>query len=157
MKAWPVCSPVSSVQREGDQIEVTAVAYDGASGLPRRVLTRRQPSRHLTATGAAVALGRIQHALLVLHAGAFARVLVSVPFVLGLALAWYGAEVTWRIVGTVVTIALLALGGIGILLSYLSLLIVVGAWVYRVHGTIQDTRLGLAVLAKPILITLFRT
>jgi hypothetical protein len=43
-----------------------------------------------------------------------------------------------------------ALGGLGILLAYFSLLVVVGVWTYRVHGTIQDTRLGLAVLAMTV-------
>ena len=43
-----------------------------------------------------------------------------------------------------------ALGGIGVLLAYLALLVVVGVWIYRVHGTIQDTRLGLAVLAMTV-------
>lgn len=43
-----------------------------------------------------------------------------------------------------------ALGGIGVLLAYMALLVVVGVWIYRVHGTIQDTRLGLAVLAMTV-------
>jgi hypothetical protein len=43
-----------------------------------------------------------------------------------------------------------ALGGIGVLLAYLALLVVVGVWIYQVHGTIQDTRLGLAVLAMTV-------
>lgn len=43
-----------------------------------------------------------------------------------------------------------ALGGIGVLLAYLSLLVVVAAWIYRVHRTVQDTRLGLAVLAMTV-------
>jgi len=43
-----------------------------------------------------------------------------------------------------------ALGGIGILLAYLALLIVVGVWIIRVHGTIQETRLGLTVLAMTV-------
>jgi hypothetical protein len=43
-----------------------------------------------------------------------------------------------------------ALGGIGILLAYLALLVVVGVWIYRVHETIQETRLGLAVLAMTV-------
>jgi len=43
-----------------------------------------------------------------------------------------------------------ALGGIGILLIYLALLVVVGVWIYRVSGGIQDTRLGLAVLAMTV-------
>ena len=43
-----------------------------------------------------------------------------------------------------------ALGGIGILLAYLALLVVVGVWIYRVHETVQDTQLGLAVLAMTV-------
>lgn len=43
-----------------------------------------------------------------------------------------------------------ALGGIGVLLAYLSLLVVVAIWIYRTHGTVQDTRLGLAVLAMTV-------
>jgi hypothetical protein len=43
-----------------------------------------------------------------------------------------------------------ALGGIGILLVYLALLVVVGSWVFQVHGTVQDTREGLAVLAMTV-------
>ncbi len=43
-----------------------------------------------------------------------------------------------------------ALGGIGVLLTYLALLVVVAVWIYRVHRTIQDTRLGLAVLAMTV-------
>jgi hypothetical protein len=43
-----------------------------------------------------------------------------------------------------------ALGGIGILMAYLALLVVVGVWIYRVHATIQDTRMGLAVLAMTV-------
>jgi hypothetical protein len=43
-----------------------------------------------------------------------------------------------------------ALGGIGVLLAYLALLVVVAVWIYRVHHTIQDTRLGLAVLAMTV-------
>jgi hypothetical protein len=43
-----------------------------------------------------------------------------------------------------------ALGGIGVILAYLALLVVVGVWIYRVHATIQDTRLGLAVLAMAV-------
>ncbi|MGD8361116.1 MAG: hypothetical protein PVJ04_06765, partial [Gemmatimonadota bacterium] len=35
-------------------------------------------------------------------------------------------------------------------LAYFSLLVVVGVWTYRVHGTIQDTRPGLAVLAMTV-------
>jgi len=43
-----------------------------------------------------------------------------------------------------------ALGGLGILLAYLALLVVVGVWTYRVHETVQETRLGLAVLAMTV-------
>ena len=43
-----------------------------------------------------------------------------------------------------------ALGGIGILLAYFALLVVVGSWVLRVHRTIQDTPEGLAVLAMTV-------
>jgi hypothetical protein len=43
-----------------------------------------------------------------------------------------------------------ALGGIAILMVYLALLVVVGAWIYRVHGTVQETRAGLAVLAMTV-------
>jgi hypothetical protein len=43
-----------------------------------------------------------------------------------------------------------ALGGIGILLAYLALLVVVGVWILRVHETVQDTQLGLAVLAMTV-------
>ncbi len=43
-----------------------------------------------------------------------------------------------------------ALGGIGVLLAYLGLLVVVGIWIFRVHGTIQDSREGLAVLAMTV-------
>ena len=43
-----------------------------------------------------------------------------------------------------------ALGGIGILMVYLALLVVVGVWIYRVSETIQETRLGLAVLAMTV-------
>jgi hypothetical protein len=43
-----------------------------------------------------------------------------------------------------------ALGGLGVLLAYLALLVVAGVWIYRVHGTIQETRLGLAVLAMTV-------
>ena len=43
-----------------------------------------------------------------------------------------------------------ALGGIGVLLAYMALLVVVGVWIYRVHETVQDTRLGLAVLAMTV-------
>jgi hypothetical protein len=43
-----------------------------------------------------------------------------------------------------------ALGGIAVLLVYLALLLVVGVWIYRVSGTVQDTRLGLAVLAMTV-------
>jgi len=42
------------------------------------------------------------------------------------------------------------LGGIGILLAYMSLLLVVGIWIFRTHSTIQETRLGLAVLAMTV-------
>lgn len=40
-----------------------------------------------------------------------------------------------------------ALGGIAVLLTYLALLGVVAVWITRVHGTVQDTPLGLAVVA----------
>jgi hypothetical protein len=43
-----------------------------------------------------------------------------------------------------------ALGGISVLLAYLSLLVVVGVWIFRVHATIQDTRVGLAALAMTV-------
>ena len=43
-----------------------------------------------------------------------------------------------------------ALGGIAVLLVYLALLVVVGAWIFRVHGTVQETRAGLAVLAMTV-------
>jgi cell division protein FtsW (lipid II flippase) len=43
-----------------------------------------------------------------------------------------------------------ALGGIGILLAYLSLLVVVGIWIFRAHRTVQESRLGLAVLAMTV-------
>ena len=43
-----------------------------------------------------------------------------------------------------------ALGGIAVLLAYLALLVVVGFWVGRVHSTIQDSPLGLAVLAMTV-------
>ncbi|NNM05234.1 MAG: hypothetical protein HKO65_09040 [Gemmatimonadetes bacterium] len=43
-----------------------------------------------------------------------------------------------------------ALGGICVLMVYLALLVVVGAWIYRVHETVQDTRAGLAVLAMTV-------
>jgi hypothetical protein len=43
-----------------------------------------------------------------------------------------------------------ALGGLGVLSVYLALLVVVGAWVYRVHGTVQETQAGLAVLAMTV-------
>jgi hypothetical protein len=43
-----------------------------------------------------------------------------------------------------------ALGGIGILLMYLALLVVVGIWIFRVHTTVQDSRRGLAVLAMTV-------
>jgi cell division protein FtsW (lipid II flippase) len=40
-----------------------------------------------------------------------------------------------------------ALGGLAVLAVYVALLLVVAMWVAGVHGTIQDTALGLAVLA----------
>jgi hypothetical protein len=43
-----------------------------------------------------------------------------------------------------------ALGGIGVLLAYLALLVVVAVWIYRVHKTVQDTPSGLAVLAMTV-------
>jgi len=43
-----------------------------------------------------------------------------------------------------------ALGGLGVLLAYLALLVVVGTWIWRVHQTVQDTRTGLAVLAMTV-------
>jgi hypothetical protein len=43
-----------------------------------------------------------------------------------------------------------ALGGAVILLMYLTLLVVVAVWITRVHRTIQETRLGLAVLAMTV-------
>jgi hypothetical protein len=43
-----------------------------------------------------------------------------------------------------------ALGGISVLLVYLALLVVVGIWIYRVHGTVQETKAGLAVLAMTV-------
>jgi hypothetical protein len=43
-----------------------------------------------------------------------------------------------------------ALGGIGVLSVYLTLLVVVAVWVYRVHATVQETRAGLAVLALTV-------
>jgi len=43
-----------------------------------------------------------------------------------------------------------ALGGIAVLMVYLSLLVVVGVWVYRVHETVQETPAGLAVLAMTV-------
>jgi hypothetical protein len=43
-----------------------------------------------------------------------------------------------------------ALGGIGVLLAYFALLVVVGVWIYRVHGSVQETRAGLAVLAMTV-------
>jgi cell division protein FtsW (lipid II flippase) len=33
---------------------------------------------------------------------------------------------------------------------YLSLLVVVSAWIFRVHGTVQETQAGLAVLAMTV-------
>lgn len=43
-----------------------------------------------------------------------------------------------------------ALGGVAVLLLYLSLLVVVGVWILRVHRTVQETREGLAVLALTV-------
>lgn len=43
-----------------------------------------------------------------------------------------------------------ALGGVAILMTYLALLVVVASWVFRVHETIQDSRMGLAVLAMTV-------
>jgi hypothetical protein len=43
-----------------------------------------------------------------------------------------------------------ALGGLAVLLAYLALLTVVGVWITRVHGTIQESPLGLAVLAMTV-------
>jgi hypothetical protein len=43
-----------------------------------------------------------------------------------------------------------ALGGLAVLAVYLALLLVVVVWVAGVHGTIQDTALGLAVLAMTV-------
>jgi hypothetical protein len=43
-----------------------------------------------------------------------------------------------------------ALGGIGILLMYMALLVVVGVWIFRVHATVQESRRGLAVLAMTV-------
>ncbi len=43
-----------------------------------------------------------------------------------------------------------ALGGVAVLLLYLSLLVVVGVWIVRVHRTVQETREGLAVLALTV-------
>jgi hypothetical protein len=43
-----------------------------------------------------------------------------------------------------------ALGGIAVLMVYLSLLVVVSAWIFRVHGTVQETQAGLAVLAMTV-------
>jgi len=43
-----------------------------------------------------------------------------------------------------------ALGGIGVLLLYLSLLAVVAVWIVRVHRTVQNTEPGLAVLALTV-------
>lgn len=40
-----------------------------------------------------------------------------------------------------------ALGGLAVLLAYLALLAVPGAWILSVHRTVQDTPLGLAVVA----------
>lgn len=43
-----------------------------------------------------------------------------------------------------------ALGGIAVLLAYLALLVVVGVWITRVHATIQESPLGLAVVAMTV-------
>lgn len=43
-----------------------------------------------------------------------------------------------------------ALGGLAVLLAYLSLLGVAGLWIVRVHATVQDTPLGLAVVALTV-------
>ncbi len=43
-----------------------------------------------------------------------------------------------------------ALGGLAVLLAYLSLLAVAGLWIVRVHGSVQDTPLGLAVVALTV-------
>jgi len=43
-----------------------------------------------------------------------------------------------------------ALGGIAVLLVYLTLLVIVGVWIYRVHGTVQETKAGLAALAMTV-------
>jgi hypothetical protein len=43
-----------------------------------------------------------------------------------------------------------ALGGIAVLLAYLSLLVVVSIWVFRVRATIQETSAGRAVLAMVV-------
>jgi hypothetical protein len=43
-----------------------------------------------------------------------------------------------------------ALGGIAVLLAYLALLVVVAIWVLRIHGTIQESPHGLAVLAMTV-------
>jgi hypothetical protein len=43
-----------------------------------------------------------------------------------------------------------ALGGLAVLLAYLALLAVVGLWIVRVHGDIQESPLGLAVLAMTV-------
>jgi hypothetical protein len=43
-----------------------------------------------------------------------------------------------------------AVGGLAVLLAYLSLLGVVGVWIVRVHGSVQDTPLGLAVVALTV-------
>ncbi len=43
-----------------------------------------------------------------------------------------------------------ALGGLAVLLTYLALLAIVGLWIVRVHATVQETPLGLAVLALTV-------
>jgi hypothetical protein len=43
-----------------------------------------------------------------------------------------------------------ALGGLAVLSVYLTLLVAVGIWIFRVHGTVQDSRAGLAVLAMTV-------
>jgi hypothetical protein len=43
-----------------------------------------------------------------------------------------------------------ALGGLGVMLAYLALLVVVAVWIRGVHASIQETRLGLAVLAMTV-------
>jgi hypothetical protein len=43
-----------------------------------------------------------------------------------------------------------ALGGLAVLLAYLALLAVVGLWVVRVQGDVQESPLGLAVLAMTV-------